>query len=52
MPAKRDSCGGACALWQWGGNCEGQEACADNMKVVVKPLADGGEGTVEALVEG
>lgn len=25
---------------------------ADNMNVVVKPLADGGEGTVEALVEG
>ena len=29
-----------------------RKPAADNMKVVVKPLADGGEGTVEALVEG
>ena len=29
-----------------------RKLAADNMNVVVKPLADGGEGTVEALVEG
>ena len=39
-------CGGGAAA------VKGRKIAADNLDVVVKPLADGGEGTVEALVEG
>ena len=46
LAAARAHCdGGAAAV-------RDRKPAADNMDVVVKPLADGGEGTVEALVEG
>ena len=46
IAAARAHCdGGAAAV-------RDRKPAADNMDVVVKPLADGGEGTVEALVEG
>lgn len=46
LAAAHAHCGGGAAA------AKGRKIAADNLDVVVKPLADGGEGTVEALVEG
>lgn len=46
LAAVHAHCGGGAAA------AKDRKLAADNMNVVVKPLADGGEGTVEALVEG
>ena len=46
LAAVHAHCGGGAAA------AKDRRPAADNMNVVVKPLADGGEGTVEALVEG
>lgn len=47
-----DSFKGSMSSMQAGNACREGIEKAINAKVIVKPLADGGEGTVEALVEG